>query len=105
MDNDLFFLLYTALIAFFGATAKEANDISKANEKAFIFAMEVLSNGFAGWMTGLLLIKRGGYRGDIVAITICAGIGGFLGITLLHYIVKLYASVTGKGKDIDLDKK
>jgi len=104
-NNNFSTILYTAIIAFFGAISKEINDKSKDNtESFFIFFAEVILHGFSGWIVGLFAVK---YlkSSDIISITIYAGVGGLFGYDLAKVVLKTVLTIITKSNiNIDLDE-
>lgn len=101
VNNDFFIILYSLLIAFFGATCKEINDKSRDSTESFnMFFGEIMLHGFSGWIIGLYSIKY--ISNDIISITIFSGVGGLMGFQLIKVIYKrLFPDI----KDSDLEEE
>ena len=104
-NNSFSTILYAAIIAFFGAIAKEINDKSKDKTESFsMFFGEVVLHGFSGWIVGLIAIKY--LRStDIISITIYAGIGGLFGYDLAKVALKFILKLISNAKNIEIDDK
>ena len=103
MDNNGFSnIMYTLMISFFGAMAKEINDKSKTNESFSIFFGEIILHGFSGWIFALISSKYLGWT-DITSLTIAAGIGGLFGFDLIKVTVKFGFKVLEGSKNVKLD--
>lgn len=94
-------ILYTAVIAFFGALAKEINDKTTTDETFSRFFGQVILHGFSGWIVGLCANKYLGLT-DMTSITIFAGIGGLFGYDLIKIILKMILKVIASTRNIDL---
>ena len=103
---DFSTILYTAMIAFFGAISKEINDKSKDKNESFsVFFGEVVLHGFSGWIVGLFATKFL-KASDIISLTIYAGIGGLFGYDLVKIILKMILTTISKNNKFDeTDKK
>jgi hypothetical protein len=103
MNNNGFSnIIYTLMISFFGALAKEINDKSHTNESFNIFFGEIILHGFSGWIFGLLATKYLGWT-DMASITIAAGIGGLFGFDLLKVVIKIATKTLESSKNLKLD--
>jgi hypothetical protein len=104
-NNSFSTILYAAIIAFFGAIAKEINDKSKDKTESFpMFFGEVFLHGFSGWIVGLIAIKYLGST-DITSITIYAGVGGLFGYDLAKVTLKFILKLISNAKSIEIDDK
>lgn len=100
INNDFFIIVYSLLIAFFGATCKEINDKTRDNTESFsIFFGEIMLHGFSGWIVGLYSIKY--INNDLISITIFSGLGGLFGF---HAVKMVYKRLFPNAKNDNLDK-
>jgi hypothetical protein len=103
MNNNGFSnIIYTLMISFFGALAKEINDKSKTNESFNIFFGEIILHGFSGWIFALITSKYLGWT-DMNSLTIAAGIGGLFGFDLMKLVLKIGVKLFASAKSIKLD--
>ena len=102
-EHDFFNIIYTLIIASFGALCKEINDNSKQHESLSIFFGEIILHGFSGWIVGLIANKYLGLM-DLTSITIFAGIGGLFGFDLIKLVGRLALSIFANSKNIKIDK-
>lgn len=103
MENNGFSnIIYTLMISFFGALAKEINDKSKTKESFNIFFGEIILHGFSGWIVALAASKYLGWE-DFTSLTIVAGIGGLFGFDLLKILFKIGLRILASTKNIKLD--
>lgn len=105
-NNGFSNIIYTLMISFFGALAKEINDKSHTNESFSIFFGEIILHGFSGWIFALWMSKNFGWT-DINSLTIVAGVGGLFGFDLLKIAIKIaiksYDSSKNNTDDSDTD--
>lgn len=103
MNNNGFSnIIYTLMISFFGALAKEINDKSKTQESFNIFFGEIILHGFSGWIVALAASKYLGWE-DFTSLTIVAGIGGLFGFDLMKLLLKIGLKVLASARNIKLD--
>lgn len=104
MNNNSFSnIIYTLMISFFGALAKEINDKSHTQESFNIFFGEIILHGFSGWIFALIAQKFLKWE-DMTSLTILAGIGGLFGFQGLKVGLKFLANLKNiKLDDSDLD--
>ena len=101
-NNGFSDIIYTLLIAFFGALCKEINDKTHTSESFPIFFGEILLHGFSGWLVGLCANKYLNLT-DIRSITIFAGIGGLFGYDLVKIILKMILTTIANSRNIKLN--
>ena len=99
--HDFFNIMYTLVISYFGAIAKEINDKTKEHESLSKFFGEIILHGFSGWIVGLTANKYLGLD-DCTSITIFAGLGGLFGFDLLKFMFKLAISIFANSKNIKI---
>ena len=103
MHNDGFSnIIYTAVIALFGAIAKEINDKATTDETLSVFFSQIILHGFSGWIVGLCANKYLGLT-DLTSITIFAGIGGLFGYDLVKVLFKIIVKTIASSRNIKLD--
>lgn len=101
-NNGFSIIIYSLIISFFGAFAKETNYKSKSRESFNIFFGEIILHGFSGWIVGLGLCKYLNVT-DLISITIFAGVGGLFGYNLVKLGLKISIKFLASAKNINID--